>query len=589
MADINRTLQKAVRYLREKGVRETLNRTKRHFGRKRAERRFVRNMQLTEEEMQRQRAEQFDKPLRFSVIVPLYNTPMDLLKEMTDSVLGQTYPQWELCLADGSDGEHAEVGDYCTGLAEKDGRIRYRKLEKNGGISENSNACLELASGDYFALFDHDDVLTSNALYEMRKAIDATRADFLYSDELIFRSPNRKKIIGIRLKPGFSPDSLLTNNYICHMTVFSRELLEKTGGFRKAYDGSQDHDLILRLTNRAKGIAHVSKVLYLWRSVPTSVASDINSKRYAIEAGRSAVEAFLREEKGIQASVESTEVFPTMYRVKYPIEGTPSVRVILDGREEGISEKAWKALRDSAGWDRTAWTVILRSEEPAFSPGDKSAEITWMKPENGESRARLWNRAARECREDYLLFIDGVPEAAEEGWLRELLSHAQHFHVGAAAPRIHFRQGEIRHAGVVIGLGPERLAGRPYHMGDEDSEGYFGQLAVVENVSAVTDCLMISREKWLGAGMFCEEYEDALFDVDLCLRLLETGLYNVYTPHARMKLGKARDVYVDVGREYASYPRDREVFRKRNEQALKRTDPYFHPALSLKHEDWRIS
>jgi len=363
MASLNQTAKKTVRYLREMGLWATMKKAGRHFGRKRDERRFEEKMWPSEEERKRQKETVFSHPLRFSVVVPLYNTPADVLKEMIDSVCGQTYSDWELCLADGSDDAHGEVGDFCRQRAAAEPRIRYRKLERNGGISENTNACLDMAEGEYISLLDHDDLLMPNALYEVRNAIEKTGADFLYSDELIFRSPKVTRIIGIRVKPGFSPDTLLTNNYICHLTVFSRELLARAGGFRSEFDGSQDHDMILRLTHRAGGIAHISKVLYLWRSLPTSVASDINSKTYAINAGRSAVETFLREEKGINAEVESTEVFPTMYRIRYPMEGKPRVRVILDARKEKAGwEKKVRDLQKSAGWEDCRWTVTANPE-----------------------------------------------------------------------------------------------------------------------------------------------------------------------------------------------------------------------------------
>lgn len=585
METSGRMIRKTFRYLREKGLRETVRRAGLHFGWKRAERRFVARINPPEQELEKQRGEVFPGSLRFSIAVPLFNTPVDLLDEMICSVRAQTYRDWELCLADGSDGQHAAVGEKCRLYAQQDSRIRYVKLEENGGISENTNVCLSMASGDYIALFDHDDLLLPNALFEMRAAIDRTGADFLYSDEMVFQHPHREKIVGIRVKPEFSPDSLLTNNYICHLTVFSKTLLEKAGRFRKQYDGSQDHDLVLRLTAKARKVAHVPKVLYLWRAVKGSVADDINSKQYAIEAGRSAVRDFLREEKGIRASVESTEVFPTMYRVRYPVAGTPAVRVIIDARRdrEQAGEKI-RRLRETAGWERCGWTVITASGEQK----DSRAGVSAIKPEKDETRRALWNRAAEAAEEEYLLFLDGFPEPAENGWLLDLLSYAQLDHVGAVGAKLLLDRGSVRHAGVVIGMGLQGLAGRPYFMVDGSNEGYFGQMAVTENVSAVTDCLMVSRRKWDEAGRFAREYGDALFDVDLCLRLLGKGYFNLFTPHARMILGKARDVYFDVGKEYRSYPRDASVFRQRNACWLERGDPFYHPCLSLRKEDWRF-
>ena len=580
MANLGKTAQKSLKYLVRTGPRETARRAALHFGRKRAERHFVARMTPAPEELALQRKTEFKKEILFSVAVPLYNTPEDLLREMIDSVIAQSFENWELCLADGSDAEHAVVGEICRELAAREPRIRYLKLTENRGISENTNAALEMARGDYIALLDHDDLLMPNALYEVRAAVDKTGADFLYSDELIFQSPRIDRVIGIRFKPSFSPDSLLTNNYICHLAVFSRELLEKAGRFDRRFDGSQDHDLVLRLTHRARGIAHIAKVLYLWRSIPSSVASDIYSKSYAIEAGRSAVERFLREEKKTEASVESTDVFPTMYRVRYLFEEEPTVRVILDARKE---KPDWRnrldALRCSAGLKECAWTVIGAENGDGF---------TGLLPRAGERRSEIWARAAAESAEEYLLFADGVPGAASDGWLREMLGHARQDHVGAVGPKICFQNGFVRHAGVLIGTGPEALAGRAYFMEDEDNVGYFGQLAVVENVSAVTDCLLISRRKYEEAGGFSPAYGDSLFDVDLCLRLLEKGYYNVFTPHAAMKMGRTGDAPVDVGRETGDYARDAETFRKRNAKILRGVDPCFNANLDPGHMDWRI-
>ena len=307
MAGIQKTISKGIAYLKKRGIRKTLRKTVLHIDRKRLEQAYVRDMMPDEETLKGQRETKLPGNMRFSVIVPLYNTPLTLLRETVDSVVNQSYENWELCLADGSDAAHGEVGDYCRERARTDPRILYHKLEKNLGISGNSNAALEMAGGEYIALFDHDDLLRADALFEMAKAIHETGADFLYSDEMIFETPKIHKVLGIRFKPDFTPEDLLTNNFICHLTVFRRELLEKTGGFRPDYDGSQDHDLVLRLTAAAQRIQHIPKVLYFWRSVPGSVAADIHMKEYAIDAGRRAVETFLRNKGREDIRVESAE------------------------------------------------------------------------------------------------------------------------------------------------------------------------------------------------------------------------------------------------------------------------------------------
>ena len=570
MAGIQKTVQKGIRYLQRRGIRKTLRKTRLHFERKRAELRYVRRMTPSAETLAAQRTAVFQRPVCFSVIVPLYNTPAELLRETVDSVRKQSYEKWELCLADGSDAAHAEVGAFCRAQAAEDGRIRYRKLEKNEGISGNTNAALEMATGEYIALFDHDDLLRPDALYEMARAIESENADFLYSDEMIFASPKTTRIIGIRFKPDFAPEDLLTNNYICHLTVFRRDLLEKAGRFRPEFDGSQDHDLVQRLTAAAERIVHVPKVLYLWRSIPGSVAADIHMKEYAIEAGRHAVESFLHSRGRETAVVESTEVFPTLYRIRFPVTGNPSVRIVLNA-EEGAeeAEKKLQALREKTAWKNCRWERTAAGGKASL--GQRFAE------------------AVRGAEEDYLLFVQGIPETLTPDWVQEMLMWAQQEQTGAVGAKMRFAGGtDLRHAGIVLGLGPEGTAGRPYFDREDDQVGFFGQLAVVRNVSAVTDCWMVKREKYVRAGGFDPRYGESLFDIDLCMTLRKNGYRNLWTPYACLRDGKAEDFSPDAGKETATYGKDRDIFRGKWAAELQAGDPYYNPNLSLRHEDWWI-
>ena len=576
MAGIQKTVLKGIAYLRKRGIRKTIRKTVLHIDRKRLEHLYIRRMMPKAEELLTQRKEVFSHPIRFSIIVPLYNTPMNLLREMVDSVRQQSYESWELCLADGSEEAYAEVGTWCRESAKEDSRILYRKLEKNEGISGNTNAALAMAKGEYAALLDHDDLLTPDALYEMAKAIEKTDADFLYSDEMIFLSPRVNRIVGIRFKPDFAPEDLLANNYICHLSVFRRSLLEKTGGFRPEFDGSQDHDLVLRLTAAAERIVHVPKILYLWRSVVGSVAADVHVKEYAIDAGRRAVETFLHGRGQKAAAVESTEVFPTMYRVRTPIMGNPSVRIILDtARETGTIQEKLQVLQAQTTWPNCVWTV---TGETGSNAG-----------ETGKNRRERFAEAAADAEEDYLVFVDGIPEPQNPDWIREMLMPAQAEEIGAVGARMRFARGtDLRHAGIILGLGTNGVVGRPYFDREDDLVGFFGQLAVTRNVSAVTDCWIIRREKYEHAGGFDSGYGDALFDIDLCMRLQAMGYRNLWTPYACLSGGLASDYSMDVGAEYASYPRDSALFREKWAQALAQGDPYYNPNLSLKYEDWRI-
>ena len=527
----------------------------------------------------------------FSILVPLYNTPEIFLREMIQSVLDQTYGNWELCLADGSDSEHPEVGEVCMALAEQDRRIVYKRLERNGGISENTNACIDMATGDYIALFDHDDLLHSSALYENARVIHERGADFIYSDEIVFASPNREKLIATHFKPDYSPESLLSNNYICHLSVFKRSLLDKTGRFRKDYDGSQDHDIILRLTDAATCVAHIPKVLYLWRSHPTSVASDIQTKTYAITAGRNAVRDFLASKRHIDAIVESTPEYPTMYHVQFPIDGKASVAVITDatGKNQKRALAALEELRQSTGYAKASFYLITDANGAEWETGYEMEPGVIQIRLNEKNRAKRLNAAVKQAQGDYLVFLDAELGCANVDWVEQLLMFAQQDGIGAVGGKIYFTDQTLRQAGLILGLGSNRLVGRSHFRMSRENAGYFGQLAIAGDVSAVSlECMMIQRERFEKAGGFDGQYLDTLLDVDLCLRLIGAGLRNVYTPFALFTGGQSNNFGLDYGAQSKCYASDADRLRTVWADTLKQPDPYYNPNLTLDHSDYRV-
>lgn len=272
-----------------------------------------------------------DKKVKVSIVVPLFNTPENFLKEMLDSVEAQTYSDWELCLADASDEENGQVKKLAIHYQAKDKRIKYKKLSKNEGISENTNRALEMATGDYIGLMDHDDLLHPSALYNVVKVVEENKADFIYTDELSFdRRPDR--VQSIHFKPDFSWETFRNNNFICHFTVFTRKLIDEVGGFRKEFDGSQDYDLFLRLLEKAENICHISKVLYFWRLHAGSVASGVGAKPYTIEAGRKALEEHLRREN-IIGKVYASELYGPFYTIHYHISKNEKNLVVVGSEQ----------------------------------------------------------------------------------------------------------------------------------------------------------------------------------------------------------------------------------------------------------------
>ena len=272
----------------------------------------------------------FPHMVKISILVPLWNNEKEFQIAMLESVMNQTYQNWELCLADGSDETHSYIGEICKDYAARsDGRIIYRHLDENGGIAGNTNACLALATGEYVGLLDQDDILHPSVLFEYVKAINEQGADYLYCDETTFKGSDINHMLTMHFKPDYAPDNLRANNYICHFSVFRRKLLEEEVLFRPEYDGSQDHDMILRLTDRAEKVVHVPKLLYYWRSHSGSVASGIEAKPYAIDAAKRAV-AWNLEKHGLEHfEIESTRAYETIFRIRYEILGMPKISVVI--------------------------------------------------------------------------------------------------------------------------------------------------------------------------------------------------------------------------------------------------------------------
>ncbi len=592
LARKNRLLRKCWRvlsYLRHYGFISLVRKVFGTLDSRAAEKRFMKSLDDPAAAARQRQDKSLPQTVRFSVVVPLYNTPEAFLREMIQSVRDQTYANWELCLADGSDDAHEEVGRICAALAAEDDRIVYRKLAGNGGISENTNAAIAMATGDYIALFDHDDVLHPSALFENARAIRDQGADFLYSDEIVFASPDRHNLIATHFKPDFSPESLYSNNYICHLSVFKRSLLERSGLFRKDYDGSQDYDIILRLTDCAQKVVHIPKVLYFWRSHPTSVAADIGTKTYAIDAGKNAIRNFFFTRRKTEVFVESVPEYPTMYHVWYPVDRNWSVDVILDwiGRDRGAAADCLERLRAHTLYGNVAFTVVSDAE-PSDAERQRFPQVNWLCAAQEKRAARL-NAAVRATQGDCVAFLDAALNCEKDDWVEQMLMLAMRDHIGAVGGRICFADRTLRHAGLILGLGSKRLVGRSHFRTEAENSGYFGQLAVAWNVSAVSaECMMVKRTRLEEAGGFDAEYGDALFDVDLCLRLGEAGCRSVYTPFALFSGGDSGAFALDYGVESQDYPRDAARLKQRWAQALGTPDPCYNPNLTLDFSDYRI-
>ena len=551
----------------------------------------------TAEEAERQRKETFSREICFSILVPLYNTPKKFLTQMLDSVVNQTYENWQLCLADGSDGEHGFVGEICEEYAAKDGRICYRKLEKNEGISGNTNECLKMAKGDYIGLFDHDDILHPSALYEYMKKICEEDADYIYCDETTFRGNKTiDDMLTLHFKPDFSIDNLRANNYICHFSVFDRKLLEGMELFRSAYDGSQDHDMILRLTSRAKHVVHVPKLLYYWRSHKASVAADINAKSYAIEAARGAVADHLQTCGFRNFEIVSTKAFETIFRIKYEVLGNPKISIVIPNKDhvEDLS-RCVDSVRKQSTYDNYEIIIVENNSvteeiENYYRTLEGQENIRIVRYEGEFNYSRINNFGASFAAGEYLVLLNNDTQVISINWLEELLMYAQRDDVGAVGAKLYYADKTIQHAGIVIGLGAHRTAGHTHYRVAQTNLGYMGRLCYAQNVTAVTGaCLMVKRALYEELGGLDESFAVALNDVDFCLRLREKGLLNVWNPYCELyhfeSISRGLD---DAGEKAKRYDEESARFREKWKEQLEKGDPYYNPNFSLDRSDYTL-
>ncbi len=559
-------------------------------------------------EAARQRLYKFDREVKFSILMPLYNTPEKFLRQAIESVMDQTYEGWELCLADGSDEEHAYVEQICREYMERDKqylrpssslycRILYKKLPKNEGISGNTNACLSMSSGNYIALFDHDDVLHPSVLYEYMKVICEKGADYIYCDEATFKGNSTiDDMITLHFKPDYAPDNLRANNYICHFSAFARRLLDGTELFRSEFDGSQDHDMILRLTARAKCVVHVPKLLYYWRSHAGSVASDISAKSYAIEAAKGAVAAHLTAQGFKNFEITSTKAFETIFQIKYEILGNPKISIVIANKDHAEDlTRCISSILERSTYDNYEIIIVENNSasEEIFSYYKKIQEnpaIRVITYEGEFNYSKINNLGVSQAAGEYVLLLNNDTSVITPDWLEELLMYAQRKDVGAVGAKLYYEDRTIQHAGVVLGLGAHRTAGHSHYRVDHRNLGYMGRLCYAQNVMAVTGaCLMMRKSLYEELGGLDEGFAVALNDVDLCIRAWKAGRVNVFTPFAELYHYESASRGTDLsGANAERYEKESALFRERWKELLAQGDPYYNPNFSLDRSDFAL-
>lgn len=548
------------------------------------------------EELERQKADKWNEMPLFSIVVPVFQTPERFLIAMLDSVIGQTYKNWELCIYDGGD-KNTESGKRTEEIIQRYQKscsnIFYQRGSENLGISGNTNEALKMAKGDYIVFMDHDDMLTFNALYEVAHVIKEKRdMELIYSDEDKMDMEG-KKFFMPHFKPDFNLDLLRSVNYICHLLVVKRTLIEEVGGFQKEFNGAQDHDFILRCVEKTSKIYHIPKVLYHWRAHRDSTSENPESKRYAYEAGISAIKQHYQRLK-IPADVTygvSLGIYRTIYRWKE----TPLISILIPNKDH--KEDLEKCLKSIEEQKYTQYEIIIienNSTNPeTFHYYEKlKAEkkniqiVVWEQKEFNYSK--LNNFGADYAKGEYFLLLNNDTQMIENTCLDELLGFAMREEVGIVGARLFYEDDTIQHAGVVVGFGG--IAGHAFINQKREEYGYFARAICQQDYSAVTAaCMMTKAEIFREVGGFTEELSVAFNDIDYCLKVRRLGKLVVYNPYAQLYH------YESKSRGAENTPQKRKrfhqeimIFYQRWKELLEQGDPYYNPNLTLDRADFSL-
>lgn len=537
-----------------------------------------------EAELERQRNRQFIHAPLISVAVPAYKTPEKFLVQMMESLRAQTYPHWELCIVNASPREPQMV-KILEAYAEKDSRIRFQNLSENLGIAENTNAAVNMTRGEYIGFLDHDDLLAPNALYEIASVLEEkTETEIVYTDEDKV-TMELEEHFQPHLKPDFNPDLLRSNNYICHFFVVKQTLLRKVGGFRKEFEGAQDHDLILRCVEQAEHIEHVPEILYHWRTHKASTADNPASKMYAFEAGRRAIEAHLQRVQ-LEGTVMHTKDLG-FFRVQYPVLGAPLVSIIIPNKDQ---KQSLKVCLDSI-MEKTKYTdyeiLIVENNSTTEEIFQYYKELV----QNPRIRVLSWNRefnysainnfAVQHARGEYLLFLNNDVTVITKDWIQEMLGMCQRPNTGAVGVKLLYPDDTIQHAGCVVGLGG--IAGHLFVNMPANRTGYLHKASIIQNLSAVTAaCMMVKKSVFEQVGGFEEKLAVAFNDVDLCLKMSQAGYLVVYQPYVQLYHMESKTRGAEDSREKVRrFQKEIEYMRCAWADVLKNGDPFYNKNLSL--------
>lgn len=542
-------------------------------------------------ELEKQRQTKFTYTPKFSILVPLYESDEKFLADLIASVQAQTYPEWELCFSDGSR-DHTRLQKLLTEYGKKDERIRYTARQAGPlGISENTNQAYEIATGDYIVLGDHDDLFTPDALFECVQALNEEHVQVIYTDE-DKTDETGKRFFSPNFKPDFNIDLLRCNNYICHMFVAEKTLVEKVGLFDPAFNGAQDYDFIFRCIEQAKGIRHISRVLYHWRAHTVSTAEIPESKIYAFEAGKRAIAAHLKR-VGLDGIVEDGDNLG-FYKVSYPVKGEPLVSIVIPNKDH-ISDlkKCMKAIDERSTYRNLEYVIVENNSEKQetfayYKELERREDVNVLYWPDEFNYSKINNYGVEHAKGEYILLLNNDTEMINDDCLEQMLGYCQREDVGIVGARLYYDDNTIQHAGVIVGFGG--VAGHAFVTLNEDDGLYQSRTKVACDYSAVTAaCMMVKKKVFEEVGGLEPEFKVAFNDVDFCMKVRRTGKLVVYVPQAMLYHyeSKSRGLE-DTPDKQVRFNNEVELFIKRWPKILADGDPYYNVNLALDAADFSI-
>lgn len=591
-----RNLRRGYNYLKANGVKKSLLKLKNKIKRRKYMSNqsvdyldYVKNNKLSIRTIEKQRSAKFNYMPKISIVIPMYNTKFSYFVELIESINNQTYQNFEVCLADSSKIPDVQIQKYIQEL--NSNKIVYKNISQNLGISENTNVAISFSTGDYVAFCDHDDVISINALYEVVKAINSSDADFIYTDEDILENGIRKNP---HFKPDFSPDLLTSYNYICHLCVVKRKLLDEVGLLNKEFDGAQDYDFVLRATEKAKNIVHIPKVLYHWRAHETSTSYSSSAKEYVYMAGKRAIEEHFKR-INIKAKVEILDE-PGRYRVKYDVIGNPKISIIIPNKD---SKSDLKKCIDSilkSSYQNYEIVIVENNSKTKeiFDYYDKiqkdndNIKVVSIKIDKF-NYSLINNFGVKNSKGEYIVLLNNDTKVLSNNWMEEMLGICQRDDVGIVGAKLLYPDFKVQHAGVVVGIGG--VAGHVNVNIAENEEGYFSRANVINNFSAVTAaCLMIKRSIFEKIDGLDEKLQVAFNDIDLCMKVRKLKYLIVFTPYAKLMHYESKTRgSEDTPEKIKRFESEMDVFKSKWKDELDRGDPYYNINLRLDKVNFEIN